>query len=90
MPKDAIGNDVQEGNLVQVTLDSNLLRGRIKHIQSGGLTIPGSGRDAQQTPGMIVINTDILIPFNPKTPQVGNLIRIVDPEEKSIKDAVKM
>jgi hypothetical protein len=90
LAKDAIGNVLQEGHLVQITLDSALLRARIKHIQTGGLLVANSGPAAQQTPGMIVVNADILVPFNPQNPQCPSLLRLVDPEEEKVKAAVKM
>jgi hypothetical protein len=90
LPKDAIGNPLEEGHLVQIQLDSSLLRARIKHIQTGGLLVQGNGPQPQQTPGMIVVNADIIVPFNPQNPQCPSLLRLVDSEAEKVKAAVKM
>jgi hypothetical protein len=79
MPKDIVGNELQEGGFVQVTLDQPRVFGRIKSIQNGGLAIAG-----QQgiTPGMILVAVEIPLLLDPRTPQVLNIVRVVDPEEK--------
>ncbi len=81
MAKDGLGNELTEGQLVLVTLDSRTLRGHVRAVRPGGLAIPG--QQAAITPGLIVIHAEIHVPFNPQNPQALNVVRLVDPEEKS-------
>jgi hypothetical protein len=82
MAKDKIGNELAQGHLVQVKLDSPEVLGKIREIQTGGLAIPGQGPNAQVTPGVLVIGVDIMVPFNPQNPRLPTVLLVVNPEEK--------
>lgn len=79
MAKDILGNELAQGRLVQVTLDSNRVYGKISNIQNGGLAIAG-----QQgvTPGMVIVSVEIPLLLDPQNPQLRNVVLVVDPDQK--------
>jgi hypothetical protein len=89
--KDVIGNVVREGSLVRVTLPSGIsLRGRIKSICEGGISLIGGtrGKDERklrETPGVALINCEFEFEADPRTGVLPNVERLHDPTGEDMK-----
>jgi hypothetical protein len=71
-PKDALGNDLHEGDLVTM-LHSQIPVFRVMKVDNGGLQTP-----AGTTPGMVIVGVTFTIRCIPGSP-ILNIARVVSP-----------
>lgn len=65
--KDALGNELHEGDLVAVQLDRPLVYGRIARIEEGGI-IAGINKhgESQVRPGLVLIDSRLVLNVDPR------------------------
>jgi hypothetical protein len=65
--KDALGNDLHEGDLVAVQLDRPLVYGRIAKIEEGGVIAGINKRgESQVRPGLVLIESRHILNVDPR------------------------
>lgn len=83
MVKDRLGNELAEGQLVEIKLGSPEVMAFVQEVTQGGI-IQGArqrgGHDA--TPGKVVLLATFTFEYDPSDPVVRNLVRLVSPDEK--------
>jgi hypothetical protein len=83
MPKDAIGNTLNVGDLLHVTLASPSVVARITKVQCGGTLIAtNGGKQARMTPGVIMVVAEFPIVFDPPNGQVNGCMKLVEPDQR--------
>lgn len=89
---DSLGNKLAEGQLVEIYVNAPALKGRVKSISEGGISLvaQGNGKGPAQSLGNVVINLELVVQFDPSNPVCAGVLRLVDPEEEKVKAAVKM
>lgn len=84
--KDAIGNRLQVGNLVQVSRpDGVRFNGHIAEIREGGLVAVGGTRKHDEellTPGICKVTIEIEAESDARSGVCPFLLRLVDPAEQ--------
>lgn len=76
-PRDQLGNEINEGDLVQVKLNDAHIVGKVVKVSMGGLAVPGS---KQKTPSMIRIVADMTLTFDSeKGVLIPQLLKTLDP-----------
>lgn len=83
MPKDAIGNTLNVGDLLHVTLASPNIVARITKVQCGGTLIAtNGGKQARMTPGVIMVQAEFPIVFDPSNGQVNGCMKLAEPGQR--------
>jgi hypothetical protein len=87
--KDALGNDLREGELVVLQLERPLVYGRISKIEEGGVITGVSGKgEAQLRPARVMIESRHVMEVDPRR-LVAALLALRDDERpKDEKDAL--
>lgn len=85
MAKDVLGNELEVGDLVQVTLDRPVMFGRVKSIADGGISLVGGTKhgDKQQamTLGTVLIDVEASSQFDPRDGRAPGLLAVHDPDK---------
>jgi hypothetical protein len=79
MVKDRIGNELHEGDLVEIKLVSNDVMAFVTEVQRGGVItgVRKGGREA--TPGLVTLAATFHFEFDPGDPALRNMVRLVNP-----------
>lgn len=84
--KDAIGNRLAEGHLVQLRLPGGqTLNGHVAEISEGGLVAVGGTRKHDEealTPGICKVRIEIEALADPRSGTCPAVMRLVDPAEQ--------
>lgn len=72
-PKDALGNDLHEGDIITMHPDRPLFF-RVMKIDNGGVHTPGQG----VTPGVVIVGVTLTLRIAPGVP-ILNMVRVVSP-----------
>ncbi len=85
--KDAVGNKLAKGQLLQVALPGGLtVRGRVKEIRDGGLVAVGGSRKREDalTPGIVTVESEFQLESDPRDGVCPNVVRLYDPSGKDL------
>lgn len=84
MARDILGNEVEVGDLVQITLDKPVMFGKITKIHNGGIAIvggqKGGARSEDVTLGSIEVTVDLQANFDPRNDRAPGIVKVVDPD----------
>lgn len=85
--RDAIGNELREGDLVALQLERPMVYGKVIKIDQGGLIVGKSDGQMGTKPTIVSVQSLHPIPVDPMAGIAGMMIRIVDPATSSAPQA---
>jgi hypothetical protein len=85
MVKDRLGNELAQGQLVEIKLGSPEVMAFVQEVKEGGIIqgVRGGGRTV--TPGILVLFATFTFEYDPSNPILTNLVRLVSPDEEKPK-----
>lgn len=80
--KDAVGNELHEGDLILIKLDDPYCLGRVGKMTDGGLSIANGGK---KSPGMIQVICAQTIAYNPgPNANIGAIFKLQNPVSQQV------
>lgn len=86
-PKDAVGNPLEEMDLVQVVMDSSqhFIVGKIVEINNGGLIAASAATpQGMGIPGFVRVQAEITIAFQKPGMALGKIFKLHEPKKSPI------
>jgi hypothetical protein len=83
-PKDALGNEIQQGHWIGLKTGDQFLIGQVVHLNNGGIDLASPNPNkVDKTAGQMIIRIDMPVVFPPET-RIGQLFRLVDPNAQAV------